>query len=185
MDAGLKVQKLARQKDAGRAPVQPEVVGRKTYQHGAHPKVEPARGFERAHAGVHHGVAGLAGAPGVKAGGVKVVFAQAVAHTCKVFKLDGRLVFELLHEVAMPAQAPAKAAQRPGQCAVCGVGDGVFGGLVHRAHRDGAKRQVRAQAAAGVGGGQGAGHGAPVVAPAPVQKTVQFGPGAGLGAGLY
>ena len=85
----------------------------------------------------------------------------------------------------MPTQPTAKTAQGFGQIAVAGVGDGVFSGLVHRAHGDGAKGQVRAQAAAGVGRRQGAGHGAPVVAPAPIQETIQFNPGAGFGAGLY
>ena len=125
MDAGLKVEKLARQKQARFAPVQPQVVGRKTHQHGPHAKVKPTRGAQLAHAGVHHGEAGLPFAPGLQTRPVDLAIvhtvtrAQPVGRARKVAKLNRGFIFQLLHEMAMPAQAARETAQSIGQAAVC------------------------------------------------------------------
>ena len=87
-------------------------------------------------------------------GVVEFVFAQAIAHAGKVVEFNVWLVFELLHEVAVPAQPPGKAAQGVGKRAVRRVGNRHLGGLVHRAHGQRAKGQVRAQAAAAFFGTQ-------------------------------
>ena len=176
MDAGLVVQKLARQKQACLPPVQPQVVAGKAHEHGPHAEVEPAGRNQRSHARVHHGVASTTLAPGGEAGVVEVVLAQAVAYTGKVAKLNAGLVFKLLHEMAVPAQPPCKAAQRIGQCAVGCVANGHFGGLVHGAHRQAAKGQMRAQAATAFFGAQGARECLAVVVAAHLQKTLEHVP---------
>ena len=190
VDTGLEVQKLTCQKQARLTPVQPQVVGRKADQHRAHAKVQPARSAQLAHAGIHHGVAGAAFAPGLqvrqvdRAGVDAVARAQAVNRTRHVAPFDGRLVFELLHEVTVPAQAAGKAAQRVDQSGVGRGRNARFGGLVHAAHRDGAEGQMGTEPAAALGGSKWAGQGAAVIAAAAIQKAVQRVPG-GLLAALW
>ena len=90
----------------------------------------------------------MARAPGFKLCGVKSVFTQSVAGARKIALLNRRLVFKLLHKVAVPAQAAREAAQVVGQLAFILVFGGnalryaCLGGLVHLAHGDGAKGQV-------------------------------------------
>ena len=62
---------------------------------------------------------------------VKVVLAQTVADASKVMKLDAGFVFEFLHKVAVPTQAPGKAAQRVSQRTFRCVGNRQLGGLVY------------------------------------------------------
>ena len=135
-----------------------------------------------------HRVAGATFAPGLQAFLVDVVFVKAVARAQTVgcarhiAPLDGRLVFEFLHEMAVPAQAAGEAAQTVGQAAIGRGSNARFGGLVHAAHRDRTEGKVRAQPAAAIGGGEWAGHCAAVVAPAAVEKTVERSPRGALAA---
>ena len=197
MDAGLEVQKLARQKQARFTPMQPQVVRRKADQHGAHAKVQPTRGAQVAHAGVDHREPGAAGAPGLEMVLVGrtddgplatgVTGAQTVVHARHIAPFDVRLVFKFLHEVAVPAQPARKPAQGVGQAALrfarLAARDGGLGRLVHGAHRDAAKGQVGTQPAAAALGTQGAGQSPPVAPRAALQKIVQVGPGCGLAGG--
>ena len=72
VDARFEVGELPRQVQAGGAPMQPQVVGRKAHQHGPHAEIQPAGGVEAAHAGVHHGVARLPVLPGLQPAGLRV-----------------------------------------------------------------------------------------------------------------
>jgi 3-oxoacyl-[acyl-carrier protein] reductase len=89
VDAGLEVEELPRQEQPRLAPVQPQVVGRKADQHGAHAEVQPAGGAQLAHAGVDHRVARAAFAPGLQAFGVERVGVHAVARAQPVENARG------------------------------------------------------------------------------------------------
>ncbi len=187
VDAGLEIQELAGQVQAGRPPVQPQVVSGEADEQRSHAKVDPARGQQRAHAGVDHRVAGAALAPRGKAllrGGIPVgpvAGAQAVGGACEVAPLDVRLVLELLHEVAMPAQPPGEAAQVVRVAAGLGVaravgrqrGDAHGRRLVHAAHRQRAEGQVLAEPAAAALGAQRARQVAAVATAARGEKLVE------------
>ena len=182
VDAGLEIEELARQKQPRLAPVQPQVVGRKADQHGAHAEIQPTGGTQLAHAGIDHRIAGAAFAPCLEANSIHravvntIARAQPVDCSRHIAPLDGGFVFKLLHEVTVPAQPAGKAAQGVRQVAIGRAGDARLGGLMHATHRDRAEGQVRAQAAATLGGGERTGHRASVVAAAAAEKAVQHRP---------
>ena len=108
---------------------------------------------------------------------------MAVHRSSHVTPFDFGFVLKLLREVAVPAQTAGEAAQRVGQVAIGGAGDARRGGLVHAAHRDRAKGQVRAQATAAFCRTERAGHRAAVSAGTAVKKTAQGVPCSALAAG--
>jgi hypothetical protein len=181
VNARLEIEKLPRQMQPRLAPMQPEVIGGKTHQHGTHAKVDPAGCVEAAHAGVHHREAGVATAPSLEIRGVEFGFAQTVVGARKVVELDARFIFELLHEVAMPAQPPGKTAQVIRHAARRRLATGLqganalLGGLMHLPHGERAEGQMRAQARAALRCRERAGQIAPVLRAPRVQKAVQGG----------
>ena len=148
--------------------------------------------MQGAHAGIYKGPAGPPGRPGLKpdfgVGGITCacVFERGV----KAVALDGRLIFELLDEVAMPVQ-PRNEGVDGAQIHVAllwwhiGHGDPLgVGRLGHFTHRQRAEGQMRRQARAGLGGGDGRGH-LLMIDPAPprqeaVEQRYRVSPSAGL-----
>ena len=194
VDAGLEVQEETREDFGGVRPVQPEMVAREAHQHGAHAEVDPAGRVQRAHAGVDHGVAGVAGAPGLQARGIELGFAQAVVDARHVGPLEIGLVFELLRKVTVPAQPLLETRQRtqprPGDLDA-GVTLGLQflaacdGGLEDLAHGDRAVGEVGAEPAALVDGGHRARHGLLVVDRAAAEEGVEHVVRASLAARLH
>ena len=102
MDPGLIVQEVSGEELGRFPPMEPQIVSGKGDEHRAHAKVDPSVVMQIAHARVDHGVACLALAPGLEAFVREFVFTQTIVGAAKVFKFQLRLVFEFLHEMAVP-----------------------------------------------------------------------------------
>lgn len=176
--------------------MQPQVIRRKAHDHGAHAEIEPTGGAQTAHASIHHREAGGPSAPSFEVALIlfrrcgrldSIAGTKPVAHAREIAEFDARLILKFLHEVAVPTQAAGKAAQR--LCVVrvafgTRLGDGRLSGVVDASHRDGAKGQMRAEAAATVGCAEWTGHRPAIVVAAFMQETVQRLPSRGLASGL-
>ena len=79
MDTRLKIEKLPSQMKACRTPMQPEVIRREAHQHRPHPKVNPSRCTQAAHAGINHRVTGSTRRPGLQTSFGFVVESATVA----------------------------------------------------------------------------------------------------------
>ena len=113
VDARFKVEEVTGQMQAGGPPMEPERVARKRHEQGPHPKRQPARRQQASHAGIDKRVAGVARLPGGEPLWHNLTLAQAVGRPQHVFKLDRRLVLQLLHEVAMPVEPRLHALEAP------------------------------------------------------------------------
>ena len=168
-------------------PMQPERVARKRHEQGPHPKREPARRQQASHAGIDERVAGAARLPGGEPLWHNVTLPQAVGRPQHVFKLDRRLVLQLLHEVAMPVEPRLHAleAPQPG-LALCllpralgrresglHVEPPSLARLPHPPHRDRAKRECGAQSGAARRGRHRATDATGIVAATPVKKILE------------
>lgn len=107
MNAGFVVDEEAGEVESGVAPMEPKVVTGEAHEHGSHAEVNPAGGVQGPHASIDHGEAGAALAPGGESGIVPVGVGsvELVAGASKIEELEVGGVFELLHEVAVPAEA--------------------------------------------------------------------------------
>ena len=113
VDARFKVEEVTGEMQAGGPPMQPERVARERHEQGPHPKREPARRQQASHAGIDERVAGVARLPSGQPLWHNLALPQAVSRPQHVFKLDRRLVLQLLHEVAMPVQPRLHALEAP------------------------------------------------------------------------
>ena len=112
MNARLEIKKVPPQINGRLTPVQPKVVSGKARHHGPHAKVQPSSGPHRAHAGIDHRIPRGPFLPAAETFPCfrrrRKSLTHAVESPGKVLELDARFVFQLLHEVAMPAQPRAE-----------------------------------------------------------------------------
>ena len=167
------------------SPVQPQLVGRKRHQQRPHPEIQPPGVTQHPHACINHGVTRMTRRPGVELSlfiNLKWPFVTHVIHQAVyAAKLQLRLGFQLLYEMAMPVQPGFKRLQR-GQCPAGSViwrhglpiGPLAVNRLRQFADGNTAKRDVRGQTRAGFFRCQGAGHLIAVVEATLVEEAVQI-----------
>jgi hypothetical protein len=157
VDAGLVVDEQACQPQPALAPRQPEVIAGHRHQHRPHAEVDPARGDQGPHAGIHERQPGAPLGPGRQPLGVGV--AQPGGEGMELAELQIRLAFEFLDEVAVPVQPGLEARQRPQPLSPLGNRQGLqlslapAAALHHLSQRQGSPGEVGREArAAGEGG---------------------------------
>ena len=179
VDAGLVVHEQARQHQAAVPPRQPELIAGHRHQHRPHAEIDPARGDQGPHAGIHERQAGAPRGPGRQS--LRLAGPQAGGERVQLLELQIRLAFQLLDEVAVPVQPLVKAPQGPGPVTPLRGGQALqcrqaaAAALHDFPQRQGAPTQVGREARAAGKGGARAGE-LPVVAGAPLgQKAIQQG----------
>ena len=153
MNPRLVVGEHPRQMKRRRAPVEPQVIGSKTHNHGAHAKGQPPGRGERAHAGIDQRIACLPLLPRRQEGvcPVMILLEMAIGGMERA-EFCGRFILDLLDEMAVPVKPALKTANglRPaapvGRRASrerCLAAGGFLPDLAHRQH---AKSQIGRQA---------------------------------------
>lgn len=104
MNTRFIVDKLTRKKIFEEAPVEPEMIGGKRDEHGAHAEIDPATGFQGAHAGVEKWIAGFSFLPSFKVSKIIAIGAKIFAKGVKTVELDLGFAFQFLHEMAVPVE---------------------------------------------------------------------------------
>ena len=179
MDARLKVGEEAREHLSRLLPRQPEIVGGKGHEHGAHAKIDPALGPEKAHGGVDKRKAGLAVFEGIEEAWIAGIGAQAFVDAGHGFVFNLRFCFEFLHEVTVPVETadegfigawPCAALRSGERCDLCLLFER---GMINLTHRQASEGDVSGKAGACGLAADRARHGALVGSAALVQEAVK------------